>query len=482
MALDAKGRNLGRGKQFWTVENLTSPEFMLAASTIVLSVFGLVMVFSASSIESVEAGLESWTKLYNQAIYLAISTAMCLFVRYWGAKPWLDLWFYGLWGAVVLLLGAVLLFGDVNHGATRWIQIGSFSLQPSEFAKIAIIMGTARTLAKWEAGERRYIWLQMFVLIGLPLVMILFQKDLGTLLIVGASVYLLGILVKAPNKLMIGEAIAVVAGVLFLIYSSGYRSARISVWLDPFIDYYGDGWQPVHGLYAIATGGFFGLGLGQSRQKYSYLPEAENDFIFAIICEELGFIGAFLVIALFVVWGLSGMRIAYRARQRDRAASLMAYGLTFIIMVQVLLNIGGVLGVLPLSGRPLPFISAGGSSILSTMLTVGLLLGVARDNDRYEFDLAVSGRSSAPRASRANLTVLDGGQPAPQPQPSRPGRETRPASRERAAREPARPSGRDAGASYPRNPDDYLPSDYVAPARSRSSAGRTTHEDGRGRR
>lgn len=473
----AQGRNLGRGRQFWTVESLTSPDFLLSAATIVLSVFGLVMVFSASSIESVEIGLDPWSKMLSQGMYLVFSVVMCLIVRHFGGKPWLDMWFYPLWGAVVVLLVAVFLFGDESHGATRWISIGPFSLQPSEFAKIAIIMATARTLAKWESGQvqGKIFIAQLVVFIGVPLFMILFQKDLGTLLIVGASVYLMGILVKAPNRFMVGAALAVVGGVIFLIYSSGYRSARIGIWLDPFSDYYGDGWQPVHGLYAIASGGFFGLGLGQSRQKYSYLPEAENDYIFAIIAEELGFLGAFVVIALFVLWGVNGMRIAYRARERDRAASLMAYGLTFIIVVQVLLNIGGVLGVLPLSGRPLPFISAGGSSILSTMLIVGLLLGVARDNDVYEFTRATSDRGSASRSNRSNFTVLDGGQ---QPY-TQPRQETRPYQRERSTREPA--GGRGAAPAYPRDPNDYLPTDYVAPNRARSG-GRANYDDGRGRR
>ena len=208
-------------------------------------------------------------------------------------------------------------------------------------------------------------------------------------------------------------AAVAVAAIAVLIATAGYRSARFAIWLDPYSDYYGDGWQLIHGLYAVASGGFWGVGLGNSSQKYSWLPEAENDFIFAILCEEMGFVGAVFVIGLFALFGWSGMRIAYQAKERDRVASLAAYGLTVIILVQALLNIGGVLQVLPLSGRPLPFISSGGSSIMATMIMVGLLLGIARDNEGFVADRRAADRRAA---HRSNLTVLDGGtRPRPAP-------------------------------------------------------------------
>ena len=396
-----------RGKQFWTVENLTSAPFLLVVATVLLCAFGLVMVFSASSIEAVEAGGHAWNEFVHQAAYMVLGVAACLVVRHFGASLWVEKAFWVLWIATLLLLGAVLAMGDESHGATRWLYLGPVSLQPSEFAKITIIMAAARLLAEWECGHIKrplFFWAWVVVLVLLPMGLILLQKDLGTLLILGATMFLMMILAGVPLRFLLALAAVAVAAVGVLIATSGYRLARFTIFLDPYSDYYGDGWQLIHGLYAVASGGFFGVGLGNSRQKYSYLPEAENDFIFAIIGEELGFLGALLVIGLFVLFGVSGMRIAYQAREHNRVSSLMASGLTVLIMVQALLNIGGVLQILPLSGRPLPFISAGGSSILANMIIVGLLLGVARDTRRAELDE----RGNARRSQRPELSVVEG--------------------------------------------------------------------------
>lgn len=409
----------GRGRQFWTVEHLTSAPVLLVAATALLCALGVVMVFSASSVEAVEAGGSAWAEARSQALYMAVSLAACLVVRAVGGSFWVSKAFFVLWAVVLVMLVAVLAVGDDSHGATRWISVGGFSLQPSEFAKIVLVMSAARILAGWERGH--YSWkkaclmLAGFVLV--PFALILVQRDLGTLLIVGATIYLMAVLARVRPAILAALAVVCVAAVVVLIFSASYRSSRFTTWLDPYADYYGDGWQPVHGLYAFASGGFFGLGLGNSRQKYSYLPEAENDYIFAIIGEELGFIGAFGVILLFVLWGWSGMRIAFAARGRDRVSALMAAGLTVVVEVQALLNMGGVLGVLPLSGRPLPFISAGGSSALASLIIVGLLLGVARDGELAAPEPRERERARARelRAERPQLTLLDGGAPPRRP-------------------------------------------------------------------
>ena len=396
-----------RGKQFWTVENLTSAPFLLVVATVLLCVFGLVMVFSASSIESVEAGGKAWDEFAHQAVFMALSAGACLIVRGVGGRFWVERAFYVLWGITVLMLIAVQLLGDESHGATRWLYIGPISLQPSEFAKITLIMAAARLLAGWERGEFTLLRLaiRFALFIAIPMGLILIQKDLGTLLILAAAMFLMLILAGVSTTVLVGIVVVGVVLVILLILSSGYRLARFTIYLDPYSDYYGDGWQLIHGLYAFASGGFFGVGLGNSRQKYSYLPEAENDFIFAIIGEELGFLGGLFVVALFVLFGVSGMRIAYQARDRDRVSSLMASGLTVLVLVQALLNMGGVLQLLPLSGRPLPFISSGGSSIMANLIIVGLLLGVARDNECE----ALTQRGNARRASARQLTVVEGG-------------------------------------------------------------------------
>ncbi len=406
----ARSQTKTRGKQFWTVEHLTSAPVLLAVSTVLLCAIGLLMVFSSSSVEAVESGDSAWGDFLTQAIYMAISLVFCLIIRATGASFWIErIVFYALWGITLVMLILVLVMGSEGGGAVRWLEIGPFSLQPSEFAKIALVMAAARIFAGWERDEYRLrialLLLAIFVLV--PLILILRQNDLGTLLIIGASIFFMAVLVqKIKVRYLIITAAAIVAVVIVLILTAGYRSTRLSAWLDPYADYYGDGWQPIHGMYAFASGGFLGLGLGNSRQKYSYLPEAQNDYIFAIIGEELGFLGCFVVIALFVLWGWSGMRIAYKARSHSRVLALLAAGLTFMIEVQAFLNMGGVTGLIPLTGRPLPFISTGGSSIVSCLITVGLILGVARDCDR------LPSRERPVRTAEADhphLTVLDGG-------------------------------------------------------------------------
>ncbi len=405
---DRPGTGLGRGKQFWTVETLTSAPVLLLVAAVLLCAIGLMMVFSASSMELVEAGRNPWSEFAHQAIFLALAWVACLVVAHFGGTPWIERFFMILWVGVMVLLLAALVAGNESHGATRWLQIGPVSIQPSEFAKIVLIISAARLLAGWERGD--YPWLRcmvrMVLFVGIPFLLILLEKDLGTLLILGATIVLMWILAGARLAYVGIVAVIAVVAVAALIATAGYRSARFAIWLDPYSDYYGDGWQLIHGLYAVASGGFWGVGLGNSSQKYSWLPEAENDFIFAILCEEMGFIGAIFVIGLFLLLGWSGMRIAYQAKERDRVASLTAYGLTTIILVQALLNIGGVLQVLPLSGRPLPFISSGGSSLVATMIMVGLLLGIARDNEGFVADRRAADRRAA---HRSNLTVLDGG-------------------------------------------------------------------------
>lgn len=407
---EASGRR-ERGRQFWTVEHLTSAPVLLGVSVVLLCAIGLLMVFSASSIEAVEAGGSAFSEALHQAAFLVLAVGCCLVVRAVGGSFWVQgNFFYVLWGFVVLLLVAVLVMGSDSHGATRWLYIGPVSLQPSEFAKIVLVMAGARILARWE--RREYHWTRCLVMlavfVGLPLALILLQKDLGTLLIVCAALLFMAILAGMRLIYLVPIIVAGVLIVAILILSAGYRSARFAIWLDPYSDYHGDGWQLIHGLYSFALGGFWGVGLGNSREKYSWLPEAENDFIFAVIGEELGFVGAVLVVGLFVLFGWSGMRIAYGARDRDRVSSLMAAGLTIIILVQALLNMGGVLQVLPLSGRPLPFISSGGSSILANMIMVGLILGVARENEASVAEERARLRRQ-PAESVREFTVLEGG-------------------------------------------------------------------------
>lgn len=420
-----------RGKRFWTVENLTSPPTLLVASTVLLLGFGLLMILSASSIELVEDGLAAWKEFVSQGAFIAVSIVACVVAYKLHAASWVNGWqFNVLFALVIVMLLATLVMGEDSHGATRWLKIGPVSVQPSEFAKILLVMGAARLLAKWQRGEftTPQLAARFVGFICVPAALVFLQKDLGTILIAGSSIYLMAVLAKVRARTLALVAAVAALLVVAMIATAGYRSARFATWLDPYADYYGDGWQPIHGMYAFASGGLFGLGIGNSRQKYSYLPEAENDYIFAIVGEELGFVGTMAVVSLFVLWAWSGMRIAYRAREHDRVLSLMASGLSVMIAVQALLNMGGALGVIPLSGRPLPFISAGGSSVLANMIIVALLLGVWDETSR-----GPARSRDAARTVRPHLTVIDGGQadrpvaarasrPAPPPAAPRPPR------------------------------------------------------------
>lgn len=401
-----------RGKQFWTVENLTSPSTLLIVASALLCAIGLTTIFSASSIEAIEEGRDFWDEFLSQFIYMAVGLVFCVLTVKYCARLLFGRWFWAVWVLTALLLAMTLVMGSESHGATRWLVLGPISMQPSEFAKITIIVAAARQLALWRDGsyDAPNCVLRL-ALTSLSLCALVFlEKDLGTLLIVGATLVLMWVLAGARPRWVLATIAAGGVLVLIAVLAAPYRFARFSVWFDPYSDYYGDGWQIVHGIYAVASGGFWGVGLGNSTQKYSWLPEAENDFIFAVLAEETGFVGCLLVIGLFALLGWCGMRIGYRARERDGVASLVAYGLTIVILVQALLNIGGVLQVLPLSGRPLPFISSGGSSIVATLIMVGVLLGISDENERFESNR----RATARRAShRDNLTVLDGGQRPP---------------------------------------------------------------------
>lgn len=394
---------------FWTLRHLTSPSFLLVVATVCLCAYGLTMVFSASSIELVYAGSASYHTAVSQAIYMAIGAAFFCFLRGTGTRWLLQFkWFAFLTALVIVMLVVVLLFGSDTHGAVRWLRIGPFSLQPSEFAKITIVMAAAHYFTRYVEGDLplRHFFFRALPFVVLPLGLIFAEKDLGTLIIVGVALFCMAFLAGVKPRYLLLVAVVAVGLVGLAIAFQGYRLQRFAVWLDPSSDYYGNGWQSIHGFRALASGGFFGMGLGESRQKYSYLPEAENDYIFAVVGEELGFVGAMALVALFVFFGYCGLRIAYGARKRDDlSSSLLASSLTVLIEFQAFLNMAGVVGLLPLTGRPLPFITAGGSSVISCLIMAGLIAGVERDNASDVRE----GRERRRMSTKRRLSVVEGG-------------------------------------------------------------------------
>jgi cell division protein FtsW len=351
----------------------------LFITTIFILAIGLVMVYSASAVLALHQFGDSWFFVKRQLFFAGLGLIALLivqkldytFLQKW-AKPLLFVCFFLL---IIVLIPGV---GIVRGGARSWLGIGSFGIQPSEFMKIGLIIFLAAYLS------RRLSVLHLFfkgllpplLLIGLAFGLIMLQPDLGTgSVLLGATMIML-IAAGMRFKHLLGLSMIGVAGFVVLILVAPYRLKRITAFLDPWQDPLGAGYQAIQSLYAIAPGGLFGLGLGNSRQKYSYLPEPQTDFIFAIIAEELGFIGAAIVILLFALMIWRGLRIAVCAP--DIFSTLLASGIVGMLAVQVIINIGVVIGLMPVTGITLPFISYGGSSLTLMLLSVGILLNISR--------------------------------------------------------------------------------------------------------
>lgn len=352
-------------------------DFPLLITIMALLALGLIMVFSASS----ESARYNFGNAYyfaqRQFIWAVISlAAMVVFANFDYHR--LARLAFPILVISFLLLIAVLIVGDEIKGAKRWIDLGFTSLQPSETAKIAIIMFFSSSLSKnpnildkfWK-GLLPYLGV-LGVFAGL---LMLEPHFSGTVVLVCIGLMILFVAgAKISHLLMLGGP-AVAAGWL-LVITSEYRWRRITAFLDPFQDKLGDGWQIIQSLYAIGSGGLFGLGLGRSRQKFLYIPEPHNDFIFSILCEELGFVGAILTILLFAALIWRGIKIAMNAP--DTLGSLMAMGITTLIAVEVIINIAVVTSSMPVTGMPLPFFSYGGTALLAIMCCMGILLNISR--------------------------------------------------------------------------------------------------------
>lgn len=355
--------------------------YRLLAFTFFLLVFGLVMVFSASSIDSLKDTNNSLTIGARQFFFgvigaIALATTSLLSVS--TIKRFAKFAFL-----LTLSMQALVLFIGKSVGGNRnWIQIpGVGAIQPSEFLKIGLILMLALWMSKNQ--DRLYdgmTWIKGLGIAGVAMAFVMFGSDLGTVIVMFATVMMLLNLAGMPNRLnftVIG--IAVLAVPTLLTFGSGSRVGRIMAWLNPSAPDPNDyNWQPIHGEYAIAAGGIFGAGLGESKMKWSWIPVVENDFIFAVIGEELGLIGAAVLIGLFVFLAISFRRIFENTQ--DVFARLIVGGVMAWIILQALINIAVVLRLLPVLGVPLPLISQGGSSLVATLAAIGLVLAIEREN------------------------------------------------------------------------------------------------------
>lgn len=351
---------------------------LLLGATILLLALGLVMVMSASSIVSLRLHDSVYTLAQRQALFAVIGVAAMLIssrlsVRVWRTAAWPSLIL------AIVLLAAVILVGVEVSGQRNWLDImGPFRLQPSEIAKLAIVIWAADLLARKETLIDRWphLLVPLLPVTGLILALVLLGGDVGNSIILSAIVAGVLFAAGAPLRLFIALGALGAVAIAGLTMAAPYRMSRFTSWLDPTADPLGEGWQLTQGQYALGTGGWWGVGLGASREKWGSLPEAHTDFIYSVIGEELGLIGTLMVLVLFAAITFAAFRISQTTT--DTFVRLASAGIGTWIAVQGVVNIGAVLGLLPITGVPLPLVSYGGSSLVPLLIGIGMLLSFAR--------------------------------------------------------------------------------------------------------
>lgn len=356
-----------------------APDYWLALAVIALVGLGLVMVYSASAIVAQDRFGDSSFFFKRQALWVLLGTAAAMIaqrIHYEQLRRVTPL--FVLVTLVVLALVLIPGIGRIAGGARRWLTIGPASFQPAEAAKMAMALYMARFLTSRTAavqGLQRGV-LPPVLLAGLMLGLILLQPDMGSAILVGLVMAAMLFVGGARLLHLLGLSVAGAPILAVAVLGEEYRRRRILAFLDPWADPQGMGFHIIQSLLALGSGGIFGVGLGASRQKYFYLPERHTDFIFAIVGEELGLIGTASVLLLFALFAYRGFRIARAAP--TRYAGLLASGITAMVLLQAVVNIGVTTGMLPITGVPLPFLSFGGSSLVFTMIGVGILLNISQ--------------------------------------------------------------------------------------------------------
>jgi cell division protein FtsW len=348
---------------------------LLVVVTLGLVAFGLVMVYSASSARATLAADDPAYYLKRQAAYAFLGLVALAVLSRTDYRRLRYLVPPLLLASFALLL-IVLVAGTPVNGARRWLTVGPATLQPSELAKLALALWVAAYLSRSPAPQSLgELFRPIGVVFGASLGLILIEPDLGTA--ISITVMLAAVLVVAGTRLstLAGAGAISLSLIVAAIWLEPYRRERILSFLDPWQDPQGTGFQSVQAMLALGSGGFFGVGLGESVQKVYYLPEASTDMIFAIIGEELGLFGAFAVLAAFVVFGYAGFNVALNCR--DPFGKLLAAGITALICGQAAVNVSAVMGLAPLTGIPLPLVSYGGSSLFVLLASVGILLNIA---------------------------------------------------------------------------------------------------------
>ena len=354
----------------------------LFISVLILSIFGLVMIYSSSYIWAEYKFNDSFRYVKQQSLFLLMGFILMTFVskinyKIYSEKAW------KIFGICIILLVLVLIpgIGSVRNGSRSWFGIGSFGIQPSEFAKISLIILTSKYITnsnKFLSDIRRGvvpILLILFFVFGL----IMLQPDFGTGMIIILSIIAILYIAGVNMKFFIYLGAIGIIGIVFLIAIAPYRMDRITSFLNPWADPLGTGFQIIQSLYAIGPGGLFGMGFLNSRQKHFYLPEPQTDFIFSIISEEFGIMGVFIVSTLFISILYCGLKISLNCK--DPFGKYLSFGITFQMLVQAVMNLAVVVGLIPVTGVTLPFLSYGGSSLLISMISIGILLNICKSID-----------------------------------------------------------------------------------------------------
>ncbi len=358
---------------------VSSIDSLLLAVTIILMVFGLIMVFSSSAIVAHENYGSMYYFAFRQFVWALLSLAALYLGMTINYRKWAVISTAGMFFMIIVL--AVVLIPGIGHsvgGARRWIRMGPVGFQPSEFAKVGVVIYMAGVMDR-KFSRSGFFTKDLFpplVLVFTTALLIYMQPDFGsTVLIIVLTVGML-FLGGVKLKYLFMWMIFFIPFLLYGVLSYGYRKERVISFMNPFESLTGSGFQLAQSLTALGAGGLTGVGMGGGQQKLFYLPEVHTDFIYAIIGQELGFVGTAGVLLLFMVFAWRGMRIAFR--HGDYLARVMASGLTFLITFQAVINMGVVTGILPTKGLSLPFISFGGTSLFVNMLAVGIILNISR--------------------------------------------------------------------------------------------------------
>jgi cell division protein FtsW len=362
----------------WLGRPMTSFHLIIAVTALLITL-GLTMVLSASGVYSYDSDGSPWSVFAKQVLWTVVGLFAFYLALRMQVKTLRRLAFPGFAFTIVLLVLVLIPgIGKIANGSRGWFVVAGFSMQPSELAKIAFAIWGAHLLAarRLERATLREMLIPLVPAAVIALALIVAQPDLGQTVSLGIILLALLWYAGLPLRVFLSSLFAVMVSAAVLAMAEGYRSARVQSWLDPSADAQGSGYQARQAKFALANGGVFGDGLGQGTAKWNYLPNAHNDFIFAIIGEELGFIGAAGLLGLFGLFAYTGMRIARRSA--DPFLRLLTATATTWVLGQVFINVGYVVGLLPVTGLQLPLISAGGTSTATTLLMLGLITNAAR--------------------------------------------------------------------------------------------------------